>query len=678
MKKHSFIGAVFLLTFFCCFYSSQSVSAEESNTIYEETTDFIVKEIESDNSKSIENQSTNRETVSSENKKELKTTESTDDSLIDINAGKEVPVKQQKVYKKNWDVWNKPYEEGARSLTKSTDFYQKIVVISREATKGNTIYVLINEKVGNEILPIGWINQNGVDDVELGDEVRPYEQRVSKRNWTIWDRPYVFNAESVENTTNFFDKIVTVTREATSNNVDYAFIQNKIGDHLTPIGWVNKNGLTSIDPLYSKEGALVPNTYKYVTRNNWDIWNEPYTSTSKSVKNTKEYFNEKILLTRRAKTPSGIYIKMWVYREGGYKYVGWLNESALSNSIPDINQMSGELIPNTYGEVIRNSWTIWERPYKPGTSAIADTSSYKNQKLLFTRRSKTNYGTYYKMWAKKNNNYKYVGWIKDTGTTLIDKVEYKKSISKPMMRVSKKEWTLWDRPYVYGAKSKGISTSYYGSNVQISSEAKTNYGLYYEIKHYGKKIGWISSSGLSNLGDEIIVPLIQANQINTAGYAPSGCAACSAYTVLHSKNKAMDKNLTWFYNNLPQHPTNPDLGQIGDPWKYYDFRAVISPVGLNNFMRSLGGNSQNITGQSMSYVKNELKLGNPVLFWGRVGLSDVSNSLTTHVMIFMGYKNGYYLVQDPAYTGSNNRRWFSESRVRDYMQIKGKKMVVVR
>lgn len=140
----------------------------------------------------------------------------------------------------------------------------------------------------------------------------------------------------------------------------------------------------------------------------------------------------------------------------------------------------------------------------------------------------------------------------------------------------------------------------------------------------------------------------------------------------------MNKSLIWFYNNLPQHPTNPDLGQIGNPWTYNDFKAVISPIGLNNFIRSLGDNSQNTTRQSMSYVKKELSLGNPVLFWGRVGLSDTSNSLTTHVMIFTGYKDGHYLVQDPAYANSNHRRWFSEQRVNNYLSVKGKKMVVVR
>lgn len=590
---------------------------------------------------------------------------------------------------------NHSTEEVLSDSTSSSDFIipeleqtESSEVMVEETTKENEASIdttdsenLSDSTVVNEELSSTQLKESDIEakitsdlDNNAGVKVTPYEQRIYKKNWDIWNKPYVSGAKSVDKSTKYFEQIVTVTREASSNNTVYVLIKvdNK------EIGWINKGAIDSVDPLYTKEGILVENTYKYITKNNWDIWSEPYKSGVKKVKNTSEYLNEKVLFTRRAKTTSGTYVKIWVYRDGRYQYIGWLNETGLSNSIPEINQMSGVLIPNTYGEILKSNWDIWERPYKPGTKSVANTSNYKNQTLLFTRKSVTNSGTYYKMWAKKNGSYQFVGWVSDKGTTLLDKIEYKKSVSVPMKKVSKKNWTLWNSPYVYGSKQKGNSSTYYGKNVQILAEAKTNYGIYYEITSFGKSIGWINKDGLSGLGNEVIVPLIQANQINTAGYAPSGCAACAAYTALHSKNVAMNRNLTWFYNNLPLHSSNPDLGQIGSPWNYSEFKAVISPVGLNNFMKSLGGNSQNITGQSMSYVKKELQMGNPVLFWGRVGLSDTSNSLTTHVMIFTGYKDGYYLVQDPALTGSNHRRWFSEKRVNDYMAIKGRKMVVVR
>lgn len=511
-------------------------------------------------------------------------------------------------------------------------------------------------------------------DMDTGVPVSPYEQKIYKKDWDIWDRPYNSSAKSIDNSSNYFDKVVTVIREEKKGDRVYVLIRNSE----KYIGWINKRGIDNTNPLLTTEGMLVENTYKYITKNNWDIWEKPYSNGVKSVKKTNEYLNEKVLFTRKAQSGSEIYVKIWVYRNGKYNFIGWLNEKGLSDNIPEIQKMSGELIPNTYGEILKSNWDIWERPYKPGTKSVASTSLYKNQTILFTRRAKTNYGTYYKMWARKNGKFEYIGWITDKGTTLVDKVEYNKSVSVPMKKVVKNNWTLWDKPYVYGAKKQGNSNNIYGKNVQIVSESKTNYGKYYKIKYFGKTLGWINESGLKNLESEFIVPLIYANQINTAGYAPSGCAACAAYTVLHSKNVAMNKSLTWFYNNLPLHHSNPDIGQIGSPWSYEDFKAVISPVGLNNFMISLGGNSQNITGKSMEYVKSEIKKGNPVLFWGRVGLSDVTNSNTTHVMIFTGYKNGSYLVQDPALTGSNHRRWFSEQRVNDYMKIKGHKYVVVR
>lgn len=514
---------------------------------------------------------------------------------------------------------------------------------------------------------------------EIGTSVTPYDRRIVKKNWDIWNQPYNPNAISVNKTTKYYDKVVTVLKEAISNNTKYLLIAVDEGGNQKELGWLNINGLDAVDPFYSQAGMLIDNTYRYITKNNWDIWNQPYKSGAKNVANTKEYLNEKVLITRRAKTESAVYSKIWVYKNKKYNYLGWFNESGLSDNIPEINQMSGELIPNTYGKILKKNWTIWEKPYKPGTSVNGNTSNYTNQTLLFTRKAKTNYGTYSKMWAKKNGKYQFVGWVSDKGTTLGDKVEYTKNVSIPMKKLTKKNWTIWDQPYVYGAKNIGNTTNYFNQNLQIIKEAKTNYGLYYEVKSYGKRLGWISSNGFTNLHNEYIVPLVWANQINTVGYAPSGCAACAAYVVLHSKNVALDKNLTWFYNNLPQHHSNPDIGQIGNPWTYDDFKAVISPVGLSKFMNDLGGNTEIITGQSLEYVKEELRKGNPVMFWGRVGLSDVTSSRTTHVMIFMGYKDGAFLVQDAAYGDiSMGRRWFSETRVENYLKIKGRKMVVVR
>ncbi|MHC5268057.1 GW domain-containing glycosaminoglycan-binding protein [Enterococcus sp. LJL98] len=512
---------------------------------------------------------------------------------------------------------------------------------------------------------------------DYGESVTTYQLRIVKNNWDLWNQPYVVGAKSLGKTTEFYNQTVTISREGKKGDNIYALIS--LSKNGTELGWINKNGLDSIDPFYSREGELIPNTYRYITKNNWDVWSGPFQTGVKSVANTKSYLNEKVLITRRARTNSGTYAKIWIYKNNRYNYLGWFNESGLSDKILPINEMSGELIPNTYGRIVKKNWTIWEKPYKPGTNSVSNTTKYQNETLLFTRKSKTNYGLYYKMWARKNGRYQFVGWVKQEGTTLGDNVEYNKSVSIPMKRLSKKNWTIWDRPYLYGAKSVGNTSNYYNQNLQIISEAKTNYGVYYQVKSYGKTLGWINNGGFSDLHNEHVVPLVWANQINTAGYAPSGCAACAAYTVLHSKNIAMDKNLTWFYNNLPLHHSNPDIGQIGSPWNYNDFKAVISPVGLSKFMNSIGGNTENITGQSLEFVKTELKKGNPVMFWGRVGLSDVSNSNTTHVMIFMGYKDGAFLVQDPAYGNlSMGRRWFSENRVENYLNIKGRKMVLVK
>ncbi len=320
---------------------------------------------------------------------------------VDDKKGKAITPYENIVVKNNWTLWNEPYVKGAKKVGDTKQLFAKKtkVIISREATVGKNKYVLLTL----DGKTIGWLNkwgvapENPVGELTLyGQEVNKYSKKLVKNNWTVWSKPYEIGAVRLEKTNPYYNKTVDIIRRAEINGTVYVLIAQNNKN----IGWVNKNAVK--EPIEQPNGIVIPNTWKYVTKNNWTIWESPYNPGVKKVDKTNYYFNEAVLITRKARTSSGTYFKVWSKRNGKYHVLGWLRENGVSDNIQDLYKVKGELIPNTYGKIIKNNWTIWEKPYKPKTKALTKTNSYyKNQVLLFTRRAQTLSGIYYKAWAKK-------------------------------------------------------------------------------------------------------------------------------------------------------------------------------------------------------------------------------------------------------------------------------------
>lgn len=148
--------------------------------------------------------------------------------------------------------------------------------------------------------------------------------------------------------------------------------------------------------------------------------------------------------------------------------------------------------------------------------------------------------------------------------------------------------------------------------------------------------------------------------------APMGCEASSLLMGLQLKGYALDKKIDVFLRDMPiASDNNPNHGFASSPFKYV--RGVyqsIFPEPMEKWA-SRYGDVKNISGSSVSNLKNEISKGNPVVFFGTWkfkkpvyrdyfwGKNAVDNA---HVMLMDGYNKDSIHVVDPA-SGGENGYW---------------------
>ncbi|OTN76975.1 hypothetical protein A5886_002054 [Enterococcus sp. 8G7_MSG3316] len=581
----------------------------------------------------------------------------------------------QQFSKTNWDIWNTPYSTRSKSVGKTTNLMnEKLLIKKVSITKyGQYNNIWVFNKNTKTYEDYGWVNKNGLKDLF---EVVIDNQYVTLKvdNWDIWDSPYTNQSRSVAKTNAYkTGEILLITRSATTNAGSYYRIWSDDGSGYKAIGWVRSTA------VQAAEYKVIPNEYKRISKANWTIWDTPYSRKSSAVGNTNTFRAQTILLTRRATTIYGTYVKVWARdASGSFKELGWLNEDGLTS-------YDEKVVPNAYTTITKTNWDVWEQPFTTGVKSVGKSQNYSNQTLLVTREARVGNTLYLRIWSRGSDG-KFVirGWINANGTSYNDQVFIERTLNENMQVVSKRNWTIWDKPYVTGAKQKLNSTSYLNKNVVLKKEAVTNYGTYILISYQGKDLGWINKDGLSSTNKYI---LDSAYYSQTTIGAWSGCAAVSLFTALRMKGYATNVNLTQMINNLPLHASNTDLGQIGTPWGgSATFRAVISPVGLTNYAKNYTSTAANISNASIDAVQKEIMLGNPVLFWGKwnMGYSGV-NMTPTHVLIIRGYEKTsvgeVFLVQDVGFDSANANgavRWVSKTHLNNYLNTKQRKMMVIR
>lgn len=99
--------------------------------------------------------------------------------------------------------------------------------------------------------------------------------------------------------------------------------------------------------------------------------------------------------------------------------------------------------------------------------------------------------------------------------------------------------------------------------------------------------------------------------------APVGCEATSLLMGLHAKGCAMGFGLKEFLDDMPRHPSNPEKGFVGSPYKAdktKKTRTTILPGALSAWAVKYG-NVANFSGSSPEEIRAELLAGNPVVVY---------------------------------------------------------------
>ena len=161
---------------------------------------------------------------------------------------------------------------------------------------------------------------------------------------------------------------------------------------------------------------------------------------------------------------------------------------------------------------------------------------------------------------------------------------------------------------------------------------------------------------------------------------PNGCEITSATIVLNYLGFHVDK-LTMADVYLPkQYPfyaVNPNVAYMGNPrgngWYCYAQPLVKA---INSYLKDVGNTeykAKDITGSSVDELKQYIREGNPVVFWGTINFAFPRKSgqyvlptgerpyVNLHCLVLKGFDDEYMYIADPlGYTNKVKIEWWTQ------------------
>jgi uncharacterized protein YvpB len=174
--------------------------------------------------------------------------------------------------------------------------------------------------------------------------------------------------------------------------------------------------------------------------------------------------------------------------------------------------------------------------------------------------------------------------------------------------------------------------------------------------------------GLDPIAPEItlpkynVIPVPYISQVYPVS-APVGCEGTSLLMGLHAKGYALSVGLREFLDDMPKHPSNPEKGFVGSPYKAdktKKTRTTILPGALSAWAVKYG-NVADFSGSSPEEIRAELLDGNLVvvyvtLWWEKpfyrvYNIEGIKKKMLSnnHVVLACGYdmEKNIYFIADP-------------------------------
>ncbi|TLG80921.1 GW domain-containing glycosaminoglycan-binding protein [Vagococcus zengguangii] len=584
--------------------------------------------------------------------------------LLPLSETEELTELELKVLRPGYNVYTNPYNtEGMEFVNQLKKFYQKgdKIIVDQYAITSQNVKTY-------HVKGLGWVDHRAFGEEIV--ETIPINRvlRVVKDGYYLYNAPY--NTKGAKRQGLVRSKyakpaqVQVVNKLKTYQNVwVYQLSTGEYVDH------------RALDELGTITKEVVKNQDMRIKKGGYYLYSAPYTTLGSkrlmTVKDVEAKYGKSLTVTKEAWTSSGHH----VYEITKNKTtLGWVDVDSLTKSATIKSQKT----INVAMKIKNQSYNVYTEPFGTAKYDLKETLKQYvkrsgNQYVTATKEVQTSDGvtTYY---------LKGIGWV-DHRSVEKERV-ISNEVSKRYMRMVKSnDYKIWKSPYLPGVKSVGTLATYKDKQLSIEREAVTTRGTYYQIAYKGKVIGWVNKTGLKTITN-YVVPTTFYSQMNPYG-AYNGCAVTSLYTALDAQSSTNGKSFKYVLDNLPLHSSNPNLGQVGGGAFYPgNIKKVISPVGLSNYAKRFTPDVANTTGKSAAYLANEIKKGHSVLFWGRARLFDLNspNGTVMHVMTIIGYKPGYFLVQDPVYNGvwaNLTQRWIPEKTFTKYYNTKGKQSMVL-
>ncbi|MDR3191129.1 MAG: C39 family peptidase [Lactobacillaceae bacterium] len=235
----------------------------------------------------------------------------------------------------------------------------------------------------------------------------------------------------------------------------------------------------------------------------------------------------------------------------------------------------------------------------------------------------------------------------------------RKTSNRFMMQVRSKNYTTWNAPYTSAAKKFGKTTSYAYSQVKITNEAQTKWGIYYQIQKKGRNLGWINRSGLKQISTYRL-PYNYFSQLYQG--APQGCEGAALQMALSAQGLRIPGLREIYAATGYGWHLSPYQGFYGNPWNYgyatqtQTIYAAPFAAKTKRFAKGIA----NMTGASRGQIINEIRRGNAVVTWGDYAWNQNGRHVF-HVMTIVGYRYGQFLIADP-YAYGTRTFWVSTAQ----------------